>query len=63
MDEKSFSWTDVVPVTAVTILFISQIIVGIYLVSEVTQIESLAYVGAGLYVFSGIVFGGLPVVE
>ncbi len=63
MAEKSFSWTDVVPVTAVTILFISQIIVGIYLVSEVTQIESLAYVGAGLYVFSGIVFGGLPVVE
>jgi protein-S-isoprenylcysteine O-methyltransferase Ste14 len=63
MPKKSFSWMDVVPVTVVSILFISQIIVGIYLLSEVTQIEVLAYVGVGLYVFSGLVFGGLPVIE
>jgi protein-S-isoprenylcysteine O-methyltransferase Ste14 len=50
-------------VTLVSILFISQIIVGIYLLSGVSQIQILAYVGAGLYVFSGLVFGWLPVVE
>ena len=51
------------PVTLVTILFISQIIAGIYLLSEVTQIEILAYIGAGLYAISGLVFGLLPVIE
>jgi len=54
---------DFVPVTLVSILFISQIIVGIYLLSSVSQIQILAYVGAGLYVFSGLVFGWLPIVE
>ena len=54
---------DFVPVTLVSILFISQIIVGIYLLSDVSQIEILAYFGVGLYVFSGIVFGWLPVIE
>jgi protein-S-isoprenylcysteine O-methyltransferase Ste14 len=54
---------DFVPVTLVTILFISQIIVGFYLLSGVSQIEVLAYVGVGLYVFSGLVFGCLPVFE
>jgi len=33
------------------------------LLSDVSQIEILAYVGAGLYVLSGLVFGGLPVIE
>jgi len=63
MTKKSHYWMDFVPVTLVTILFISQIIVGIYLLSEVSQIEILAYFGVGLYVFSGIVFGLLPVIE
>jgi len=63
MSRKSFSWIDFVPVTFVSILFISQIVVGIYLLSDVSQIEILAYVGAGLYVLSGLVFGGLPVIE
>ena len=63
MTKKSFSWIDFVPVTFVSILFISQIIVGIFLLSDVSQIEILAYVGVGLYVFSGIVFGWLPVIE
>ena len=63
MSKKSFSWTDFVPVTLASILFISQIIVGIYLLSDVSQIEILAYVGVGLYVFSGLVFGWLPVME
>jgi len=60
---KSFSWMDFVPVTLVSILFISQIIVGFCLLSGVSQIEVLAYVGVGLYVFSGLVFGWLPVFE
>jgi len=63
MTKKSLSGIDFVPVTFVSILFISQIIVGIYILSDVSQIEILAYVGVGLYVFSGIVFGMLPVME
>jgi protein-S-isoprenylcysteine O-methyltransferase Ste14 len=63
MPTKSFSWIDFVPVTLVSILFISQIIGGIFLLSDVAQIEILAYVGVGLYVFSGLVFGWLPIIE
>ena len=63
MSKKSVSWMDFVPVTLSSILFISQIIVGIYLLSEVSQITILAYAGAALYVLSGIVFGMLPVME
>ena len=63
MSRKSFSWIAFIPKTFVTALFISKIIVGIYLLSEVSQIEVLAYMGVGLYVVSGIVFGWLPVIE
>ena len=49
--------------TLESILFISQIIVGIYLLYEVSQIEILAYIGVGLYVFSGLFFGWFPVIE
>jgi len=63
MTEKGLSWMDFVPVILSSILFISQIIIGIFLLSDVSQIEILAYVGVGLYVFSGIVFGLLPVAE
>ena len=63
MPGKSFSWMGFVPVTLATILFISQIIIGLYLLPSVSQIEVLAYAGVGLYVFSGIVFGCLPVFE
>ena len=61
MSEVSFSWKDHVPATFSSILFISQIIVGAYLLSEVPQNEVLAYIGVGLYVFSGMIFGALPV--
>ncbi len=63
MPEKGFSWKDHVPVTFTNLLFLSQIIVGAYLLSEVSQIEILAYAGVALYVFSGMVFGMLPVFE
>jgi protein-S-isoprenylcysteine O-methyltransferase Ste14 len=33
------------------------------LLSTVSQIEVLAYLGIGIYVFSGIVFGLLPIIE
>ena len=54
---------DYVPATLSSILFISQIVVGIYLLSTVSQNQILAYAGVGLYVLSGIVFGVLPVIE
>ena len=63
MTKKSSSWIDVIPVTFTSLLFISQIIIGIYLKSDVLQIEILAYIGVGFYVFSGWVFGMLPVIE
>jgi protein-S-isoprenylcysteine O-methyltransferase Ste14 len=63
MTKKSFSRRDVIPSTFASLFFISQIIVGIYLISEVSQIEILAYVGVGFYIFSGWIFGMLPVTE
>jgi protein-S-isoprenylcysteine O-methyltransferase Ste14 len=54
---------DFIPVTLSSLLFISQILVGIFVLSDVTQIELLAYLGAALYVLSGIIFGMLPVIE
>jgi protein-S-isoprenylcysteine O-methyltransferase Ste14 len=63
MSKRGFSWKDHVPVTFSTILFISQIVVGLYLLSEVSQIAIFAYAGVGLYFFSGMIFGMLPVFE
>jgi protein-S-isoprenylcysteine O-methyltransferase Ste14 len=63
MFERTFSWRDHVPAISSSVLFISQIIAGVYLLSEVTQIEILAYVGAGLYASSGMILGMLPVFE
>jgi protein-S-isoprenylcysteine O-methyltransferase Ste14 len=63
MAKKCSSGMDFVPVTLSSLLFISQIIVGIYFLSDVSQIEFLAYVGVALYVLSGIVFGMLPIME
>ena len=63
MSERTLSWKDHAPATFSTILFISQIVVGIYLLSEVSQIEILAYAGVGLYAFSGMILGLLPVFE
>ena len=63
MAKKRHSWVEFVPVTLSSLLFISQIIVGLYLLSEVSQIELLAYAGVALYALSGIIFGMLPVME
>jgi len=63
MAKKETSWISVIPSTFASLLFILQIIIGIYLLSEVTQIEILAYLGVGLYIFSGLIFGMLPTFE
>ncbi len=63
MTKKSYSWIDVIPSTFASLLFISQIIVGIYLLSDVSQNEIVAYLGVGLYTFSGLIFGMLPIIE
>lgn len=63
MPEKNLPYRDYVPVTVVSVLFISQIVVGVYVISEVTQIAIVAYAGVALYVLSGILFGLLPVFE
>ena len=63
MKKKSYSCIEIIPSIIASLLFISQIIVGIYLLSEVSQIEPLAYIGIGLYILSGVIFGMLPVFE
>jgi protein-S-isoprenylcysteine O-methyltransferase Ste14 len=63
MKKKNFYWFDVIPSIFSSLFFILQVIVGIYLLSYVSQIEILAYIGVGLYVFSGLIFGMLPTVE
>jgi protein-S-isoprenylcysteine O-methyltransferase Ste14 len=63
MSETRLSYRDYVPVSIVSALFISQIVVGAYLLSDVTQIAIIAYTGITLYILSGIIFGMLPVIE
>jgi len=63
MTEKTSSLINSIPVTLASILFILQIIIGIYLLSDFYQIEILAYIGVGIYIFSGWIFGMLPVLE
>ena len=63
MQKKGFSLIYAIPSTLSTLLFVSQIIVGIYLLSYISQIKILAYFGVGLYFFSGLIFGMLPTFE
>jgi protein-S-isoprenylcysteine O-methyltransferase Ste14 len=63
LSEDSTFWINYITVTITSLLFISQIVVGLYLLPEVSQIQVLAYAGAGLYAFSGLIFGLLPVLE
>lgn len=63
MSIENSSWTDWVPVTFNSLFFILQIIVGVFLLSEVAQVQFLAYGGVALYVFSGMIFGLLPIFE
>ena len=63
MKKRAISLIEVIPSILTSLLLFSQIITGIYLLSNVNQISILAYIGVGLYVFSGFIFGMLPVFE
>jgi len=63
MSKKTVSWINVIPSILTSLLLFSQIISGLYLLSNVNQISILAYIGVSLYVFSGLIFGMLPVFE
>ena len=63
MINKDSTFRNSLPVTITTILIFSQIILGFYFLSSISQNKILAYIGVGIYVFSGIVFGMLPVFE
>jgi len=54
---------DFLPITGISILFLLQIIIGFYVLPSVTQHQMLAYTGIGLYIFSGWIFGVLPIIE
>lgn len=60
MKKKSYSWMDVIPIILTILLFISQIIVGFYLLSDVSQNVILAYIGVGLYFFFRLDFWYAP---
>jgi protein-S-isoprenylcysteine O-methyltransferase Ste14 len=63
MKRKKYSWVEAAPSIIASLLFFLQIIIGFYLLSEVSQNQIVAYAGVGLYCFSGLVFGMLPVFE
>ena len=63
MTIKRNSWIEFIPSTFSSLLFILQIIIGLYLLSDVSQIQILAYLGVGLYFISGLFFGMLPTFE
>ena len=63
MSVQRMSYRNYVPATIVSLLFISQIVNGAYVPSEVNQIAIMAYAGEVLYVLSGVLFGLLPVFE
>ena len=63
MTIKRNSLIEFIPSTFSSLLFILQIIIGLYLLSDVSQIQILAYLGVGLYFISGLFFGMLPTFE
>jgi protein-S-isoprenylcysteine O-methyltransferase Ste14 len=63
MVKKDISLIEYLPSTISSLLLLSQIIVGIYLLSYITQIEIVAYTGVAFYIFSGLIFGMLPTFE
>lgn len=54
---------DFLPIMGISILFLLQIIIGFYVLPAVIQHQMLAYTGIGLYIFSGWIFGLLPIFE
>jgi len=54
---------DFLPVTLTSILFISQIIIGLSLINSISQHQLLAYVGVAVYIIGGWIFGLMPICE
>ena len=63
MIKKDITYKDFIVSTLASLLFILQIILGFYLLNSISQIEYVAYIGIGLYIISGVIFGMLPTVE
>jgi protein-S-isoprenylcysteine O-methyltransferase Ste14 len=63
LQNKVSAWSDDIPPFVSSFLFIAQIIIGIYLLPEISQNQIIAYGGVGLYSVSGVIFGLLPVFE
>lgn len=63
MKKNKFPLMDILPSTLASLFIILQIIIGLYLLSEISQNEILAYMGVGIYIFSGWIFGMLPVFQ
>jgi len=62
MSKKDFSFMDVIPVTIASVLFFSQMIIGLFIVDN-SKIDFLQYAGILLFILSGWIFGMLPVRE
>jgi len=63
MVKKKYFLTELLPSVITSFLIFFQIIVGLYFLSTIQQVDLLAYIGVGLYIFSGLIFGMLPVFE
>ena len=63
MKKITISWIEIIPSILTTLLLFSQIFLGLYLLSNIDQIEILAYIGVVVYIFSGWVFGMIPIYE
>ena len=63
VNESRMNWRDVLPITITSLLFISQIIVGLFILDSIVQNEIMAYVGITLYISSGWLLGMLPIIE
>ena len=63
MRKKSTSSIEMIPSLLTSLFLFSQIICGIYYLPFINQIPLFAYIGVGLYIFSGLIFGMLPVFE
>ena len=63
MIKKENIYKDFIVSTLASLLFILQIIFGFYLLSSISQIEYIAYIGVGLYIAAGVIFGMLPTFE
>ena len=63
MKRKHGMFIEFMPAMIVLILILLQITLGIFFLPSIEQDTVLAYVGIGLYMFSGFIFGMLPIFE